>query len=202
VTEALPKLLLTPVLIALATAAGRRWGPLVGGWCTGFPLSSGPVSVFLALEQGPEFAARAATGTLLGLVSATAFSMTYRLLAPRTGWARCAGPGVAAFLATTAVLAQVPVTTPSAFGLVCAVLAGCLPLMRRGPRPALALPPPPAWDVPARMVTATALVSRGLLWTYAAAVLASIAVNGVSLALSRRVSARRDGGPDELPSIY
>ena len=58
------KLLLAPLLILLATLAGRRWGPAVGGWLAGLPLTSGPVSLILALEQGPEFAARAALGTL------------------------------------------------------------------------------------------------------------------------------------------
>ena len=54
------KALLAPLLILLATLAGRRWGPGVGGWLAGLPLTSGPVSLILALEQGPEFAARAA----------------------------------------------------------------------------------------------------------------------------------------------
>src|SRR5712692_1697596 len=51
------KLVVTPVLIAAATLVARRWGPGVGGWLAGFPLTSAPVSVFLALEQGPDFAA-------------------------------------------------------------------------------------------------------------------------------------------------
>jgi hypothetical protein len=31
------KLLLTPVLIALATLVGRRWGAALGGWLAGCP---------------------------------------------------------------------------------------------------------------------------------------------------------------------
>ena len=41
------KLLLTPVLIAIATLASRRYGPAFGGWLAGLPLVSGPVSIFL-----------------------------------------------------------------------------------------------------------------------------------------------------------
>src|SRR5207253_534085 len=52
-TVLLAKVVLTPLLIAAATLAGRRWGPAVGGWLAGLPLTSGPVSVFLALEPGP-----------------------------------------------------------------------------------------------------------------------------------------------------
>src|SRR5437660_633846 len=46
-TLLLAKLVLTPLLIAAVTLAGRRWGPGVGGWLAGLPLTSGPVSVFL-----------------------------------------------------------------------------------------------------------------------------------------------------------
>jgi len=63
------KLVVTPLLIAVATLVARRWGHGVGGWLSGFPLTSAPVSVFLALEQGPAFAAGAAAGTLLGLAA-------------------------------------------------------------------------------------------------------------------------------------
>ena len=51
------KLVVTPLFIAATTLVARRWGPGVGGWLAGFPLTSAPVSVFLALEQGPDFAA-------------------------------------------------------------------------------------------------------------------------------------------------
>src|SRR5215469_18486741 len=63
------KLIVTPLLIAIATLVTRRCGPGVGGWLAGFPLTSAPVSVFLAIEQGPAFAAGAAVGTLLGLAA-------------------------------------------------------------------------------------------------------------------------------------
>ena len=87
-TTTLLKVLLAPVLILLATLAGRRWGPAVGGWLAGLPLTSGPVSFILALEQGPEFAARAALGTLFGLVSLAAFCLAYGVGGPAGGMAR------------------------------------------------------------------------------------------------------------------
>jgi hypothetical protein len=43
------KLLMTPLLIAFVTLVGRKWGPGVGGWLMGFPLTSGPVSMLPAL---------------------------------------------------------------------------------------------------------------------------------------------------------
>src|SRR5512139_2039614 len=77
------KCLLTPLLMTAATLAARRWGAAVGGWIVGLPITSGPISLFLALEQGPDFAARAAVGTLLGINAVVATLLTYALLARR-----------------------------------------------------------------------------------------------------------------------
>src|SRR2546422_11343874 len=91
------KLVLTPLLIAAVTLAGRRWGPAVGGWLAGLPLTSGPVSVFLALEQGPGFAARAAVGTLAGLGGGGCFCLVDARLArqPSRVSATAGGPPAA-----------------------------------------------------------------------------------------------------------
>jgi hypothetical protein len=58
------KLVLTPALIGVVSLAGRRWGPGVSGWLVGFPLTSGPVAFFLALDHGVRFAAAAAVGSM------------------------------------------------------------------------------------------------------------------------------------------
>ena len=79
------KATLTPLLIAVATLAARRWGPAVGGWVAGLPLTSGPVSVFLAVEQAPAFAAHAACGTLLGLIAVAVFCVAYARSAKGVG---------------------------------------------------------------------------------------------------------------------
>jgi hypothetical protein len=158
------KLVLTPRLIAVATLAGRRWGPGVGGWVTGLPLTSGPVSVFLALEQGPEFAARAATGTLLGLVSVATFCVGYSASARHATWGVSAAAGVGAFVAATAILGQLSVSIAPACALVCALLGvAAVAIPVSGPhRPRVPAPP---WDLPVRMGVATGMV---LLLTAAA----------------------------------
>jgi hypothetical protein len=60
------KLVLTPVLIGGASLAGRRFGPSVGGWLVGLPLTSGPIAFFLTLDHGHSFAA-AAVGVALAI---------------------------------------------------------------------------------------------------------------------------------------
>lgn len=77
------KVTLTPFLIAVASMAQRRWGGAIGGLVAGLPLTSAPVSVFLAVEHGPAFAARAAIGTLLGISAMSAFCACYARAAAR-----------------------------------------------------------------------------------------------------------------------
>jgi len=158
------KLVVTPLLIAAATLVARRWGPGVGGWLSGFPLTSAPVSIFLANEQRPAFAAGAAVGTLLGLTALAIFCLVYGWAAGRVSWAGSAAAGLAAFGACLSALSLVPASLPVAFALVfvsLAIVAVVLP----APMSAPARVKPPAWDVPLRMAVATSMV---LLLTAAA----------------------------------
>ena len=75
-------------MVLAASLAARRWGEAVGGWLVGLPLTSGPVAVFLALEQGPAFATDAAAASNAGVVAQAALSPIMRRW-PRAGfWAR------------------------------------------------------------------------------------------------------------------
>jgi hypothetical protein len=152
------KLLLTPLLIGGATLVARRWGPRVGGLIVALPLTSGPVLVFLALDQGPAFASTAALGSLAGLAAIAAFCAAYAVVARRRGPALCLLAATAAFIAA-AVVVQPFLDLPT-----WAVLGGVLVAIAVAPRliPASgvdhAVIPYPWWDIPARMVVATFLV--------------------------------------------
>ncbi len=82
----LVELVLAPALTAGSTLAVRRWGPHLGGVVSAFPAIVGPVLLILALERGGAFAARAAAGTLLGLLTLSAFALAYGGFAARYGW--------------------------------------------------------------------------------------------------------------------
>lgn len=71
------KAVISPLLVALATLAGRRWGYIASGLVAGLPIVAGPVLFFYAVEQGPAFASQAAVATLLGMVSLCAFMLIY-----------------------------------------------------------------------------------------------------------------------------
>jgi hypothetical protein len=150
------KLVTTPALIAAATVTARRFGAGVGGWLAGLPLTSGPVSVFLALEQGRGFAAQAATGTLLGLIAVTAFCVAYARAAGRLAWPVSTLAGLAGFVVATGLLASLPLSLVPAFGAVLASLVAGALLIRSSGAPAYV--GAPRWDLPLRMAAATAVV--------------------------------------------
>ena len=80
------KIFVTPTLIGSASLAGRRWGHSISGWLVALPLTTGPITFFLALTHGTSFAATAAAGTLAGGFSQAAFVLCYARLASRLKW--------------------------------------------------------------------------------------------------------------------
>ncbi len=158
------KLLLVPTLVLGVTLAGRRWGPEVAGWLSAFPILSGPILLILALEQGPEFAATAAHGTLLAVLAILVFSLTYAWAAQRRRWPDCTILALCCYGLAVLALRRLDTSLSVSFGSV----IGALLLVP------LAFPSVPRWvtgrvagnDLPWRLGSAAALV---LLVTFAAA---------------------------------
>jgi hypothetical protein len=129
---------MAPLLAALATAAGRRFGARAGGVVSAFPAIVGPVLLVDALEHGDAFAARAANGTLLGLVALSAFAVAYGRAAASRGWAfsLAAGWACAALAALAAGVAASRLEAPAGFFVAVGslLIAGrLLALPRRSP---------------------------------------------------------------------
>jgi uncharacterized membrane protein (GlpM family) len=80
------EILIAPLLVALATLVGRRWGAGVGGLVSAFPAVVGPVLLIIAQQRGNVAAERAATATLLGLVALSGFALAYARAARETRW--------------------------------------------------------------------------------------------------------------------
>src|SRR5262249_5113315 len=116
----------------------------------GFPLTSAPVSVFLAIEQGPAFAAGAAVGTLLGLAAMGFSCLVYGRAARLTGWIGSTAATLVAFVVGLAILSRI------SFSLAAALWGAGPVLPATGPGPARVRPP--AWDVPLPMIVATSVV--------------------------------------------
>ncbi len=152
------KLLLAPSFVVGASLVARRFGPRVGGLIAGLPVVAGPILLVYALAHGRAFAASAAAGTLLGLVSLIVFVVVYGRLAGRLFWGTSMLAGWLAFAVATVVFSALSLPLGAALGLATvALLVGLASLPRpcEGPRPQAA---PPAWDLPVRAACALALV--------------------------------------------
>jgi hypothetical protein len=158
VTQLLVKLLLAPSFVVGASMIARRYGPRVGGLVAGLPVVAGPILLAYALAHGSGFAADAAAGTLLGLVSLIAFVVVYGRLAGRLPWGASMLGGWLAFAIATAIFSAL--TIPAAGGLVlafAALAAGLATLPRPRPVPPRG-DPLPTWDLPLRAACALTLV--------------------------------------------
>jgi hypothetical protein len=152
------KALLAPTFVVGASITARRFGPRLGGVVGGLPVVAGPILLVYALVHGRVFAQHAANGTLLGLLSLTAFVVVYGRLASRTRWVVGMLAGWGAFALATFALDGVAVPAVVALGMACAGFAlGTLLLPGERPHDGVTAAPP-AWDLPVRAVSALALL--------------------------------------------
>jgi hypothetical protein len=152
------KIVASPLLIGAASLAGRRWGQTVGGWFVGLPLTSGPVAFFLALDHGTAFAATAAQGSLAGTASEALFALAYAFAAKCHSWPLSFCAGTAGFAAVAALVALARLSLAALFPAALGALAVALVVLPRyaaGERLVLIRP---RWDIPVRMLVATALI--------------------------------------------
>jgi hypothetical protein len=114
------------------------------------------VSLFLAIEHGTEFAAAAAVGSIASAFTAGLYALVYAHVAPR-GWPLATLAATAAWAIVAALSRTVALTPLLLYAIVLAGLALVVRLMPPA-RAIEAAPPAAVWDLPARMVVATALV--------------------------------------------
>jgi hypothetical protein len=158
VTQLLVKLFLAPSFVVGASVTARRFGPRVGGLVAGLPVVAGPILLAYALAHGSGFAADAATGTLLGLVSLIAFVVVYGRLAGRLFWGASMFGGWLAFAVATAFFSALSVPAAGGLVLAFAALAAGLAALPRPQPVAPSSDPLPRWDLPLRAACALALV--------------------------------------------
>ncbi|EDT6888528.1 hypothetical protein AHX85_004633 [Salmonella enterica subsp. enterica] len=150
------KLVFTPVLMLLSTLASRKWGDTVGGLLVGLPLTSGPISLFLALEHGKEFAASATTGSLAATIAQASFAVAYCRLA-RRGWLPALFAATSTFAIVAALLQLSGIKQTGLFLLALPVMVAALRLMPRSLVIKSSLVHP-RWDIPFRILLIVLLV--------------------------------------------
>ena len=156
-TLLIAKLVATPVIIAAVSWVERRFGPAIAGLVAGLPLTSGPVSVFLAIEQGTAFSREAAVGMLAGIAAVGAFLIGFAVAAVRWPWWAAVLCGTLAYIPVAwglgaLGLGLLSTAAISAFLLFLTVVA--MPRLAALKRQR----PHGWWELPLRIVISTALV--------------------------------------------
>ena len=156
------EVLIAPVLVALATVVGRRWGARAGGLVSAFPAVVGPVLLIIAQQRGEVAAERAAAATLLGLVALSSFALAYARTARGTPWPGSLAVGwacaivAAAFAGWSLAGAGLPAALAAAV-LSIAAARSALPRPAEQPHLGSSLPRPRA-DIVVRMALTAALI--------------------------------------------
>jgi hypothetical protein len=140
----------------------------VSGYLGGFPLIGGPITLFLALDFGPEFAARSAMVTLAAILGQAAHLTVFSHVARRAPWPLALAAGWASFAAVAVAVTFLPLTPGLALALAGTGLAAAWRWLPH-PRDESALPAVPRAELWLRLVAALVL---------AAAILGSAAVFG------------------------
>jgi hypothetical protein len=192
------KLILTPLLMWLVSYASRKWGTAFGGLLSGLPLSSGPVSIYLMIEQGRGFAAESAVSSLVSIGAVAMFSLAYGLLCVRQlRILLCTLAALSAFLVTIGALQTFHLSLLRALLLDLIMLSMFLGVIPK-PRTAGVNVIYPPWDLPARMIAATSMVllvtaSARLLGPQLSGVLSPIPVLAWPLCIFVHVQQGSDG---------
>lgn len=160
--ETLLRLALVPSAVWLASLAARRWGHAVSGYLGGLPMIGGPITLFLALDLGEEFAARSAIFTLAAVLGQAAHLLAFAHAGRRFRWPVALAAGWGSFLGVCLLLTLVPLTPFIALALGAGGLAAAwrwLPPVRgEASRPAI-----PPLELRLRLVAAFALAAL-ILW--------------------------------------
>ena len=196
------KLTVTPTVIAIATLAARRYGPVVGGWLIGLPVTAGPVTVFLTASHGPAFAARTAAGVVGGVTAQGLFVLGFAAATRHgRGWKFGVGVASVVFVASAFAMRGLGLNTVEFAILAVITLAVGLKLVRAD-QAGVAVRPP-RWDLPLRMALATLLV---ISITAAASslgpVLSGVLTTYPILSTLLAVFAFRNGGLAPALSVY
>ncbi|MEA2169291.1 MAG: hypothetical protein QOF76_2591 [Solirubrobacteraceae bacterium] len=122
----LVELLLAPLLVGASTLAARRWHDHVGGVVSAFPAIVGPLLLITVHLHGSASTARAATGTLVGLVGLSAFATVYGRVSQTRRWPVALTAGWIAAAVLTVPLGTFTPGLPGALILAGASLTGAV----------------------------------------------------------------------------
>ena len=103
------KLAAIPLLLWMVMIISRHFGSLVGGVVSGLPLTSATISFFMAIEQGSDFAYRAAWGAFQGILAYVVFGVVFIHVSRRCHWAIAFLTAVLAFFSAAWISVTLPI---------------------------------------------------------------------------------------------
>lgn len=160
--ETLLRLALVPAAVWLASLAARRWGHAVSGYLGGLPLIGGPITLFLALDLGTDFAARSAMFTLAAVLGQAAHLIAFAHAGRSCRWPLALAAGWASFFGVSFLVTLLPMSPLVALALAISGLAAAwrwLPAVRGDAAP----PAIPVMELRLRLAAAVGLAAL-ILW--------------------------------------
>lgn len=159
------RLLLVPAAVWLASLAARRFGHRVSGYLGGMPLIGGPITYFLALDHGADFAAHSATLTLGAIAGQAAHLLAFTYVARFGAWPAALFAGWGAFSGVAVAVAWLDPGPLAALAIAFTSLAGARFLL---PHESATLQRPsiPPLEMRLRLAAAVGLAAL-ILWSAA-----------------------------------
>jgi hypothetical protein len=151
-----------PFAVWLASLAARRWGHAVSGYLGGFPMIGGPITLYLAIDHGPEFAAHSALMTLAAIAGQAGHMLAFSAAGRKAGALAGLVAGWTAFAVIAIGVGLVPMVPVMALAVALAALALAWRFLPR-PREAASFPAIPPMEMWLRLATALVLAAVILL---------------------------------------
>ncbi len=153
------KMVLTAVIVVVASVAVERSGPFIGALIAALPTAAGAAYIILAIEHPPDFIAASAVGSVAINAAISVFAAAYAILAQRRGLVLSLGVATVLWFAAAALMNLVNWTPLGAVVLNTAVFAIAIPTTWRyrtsgPPRKFLRT----KFDIPMRALTAAIVV--------------------------------------------
>lgn len=125
------KIALVPLVVLLASLAGRRFGHTATGWIAGLPLIAGPIFVFLAIDHPASFVADAARASLAVTAASILHCLAFAHMCVRFNWVASLAAGWTTFFVVGGLLASLALPIWAAFAVSMAALAVTVTWMPR-----------------------------------------------------------------------
>lgn len=120
------KLILAPLAVLLASIAAKRYGHVIGGILSGFPMIAAPVTAALLIDHPAEHVTAIAFATVSGLVATLGFVVAFAWVAKaKQPWWLCLACATLAFITVAFALRalQLPLLLSVALGVAAPWLA-------------------------------------------------------------------------------